>query len=408
MTRTIVASALSLLAAAALAAAPPLEQAPLPQVIPIAELVKQLGSDDFAAREAATRRLSSMVLDPPPALLAATKSENPEVRGRAAKVVQAMRTNVTLARMPRGERFAQQGKVDLFVAATAVWGLKPDDRRLWLPAFDLGRRLIAKAGMTGERKPNGCPAAYKDYETFQEVNSPRYTRVDKVYIRQEADPHPLPFHNEAIQAPGVAEPKGINRNLIVSRGSVMAASGIAKSVVMANGDITARSIMYDSVVVCDGDVTITEGEISTCVVVARGNITAAGGADTSVLMAGGKVTLGKERRTKGELYNVIVEGEPNTLGLSFFELRETLGVLVEAKGGEVIVTNYKVRGAFAAAGFAAAGVKIGDVITAVNGKKPESVESLRRLLRDALAVGDATVTLNRGEKTLTVKVSLPE
>jgi S1-C subfamily serine protease len=58
--------------------------------------------------------------------------------------------------------------------------------------------------------------------------------------------------------------------------------------------------------------------------------------------------------------------------------------------------------------FAKAGVKAGDVITDVNGKKPESAEALRRLLRDALAVGDATVTLRRGDKTETVKVTLPE
>ena len=46
--------------------------------------------------------------------------------------------------------------------------------------------------------------------------------------------------------------------------------------------------------------------------------------------------------------------------------------------------------------------------TEVNGKKPTDAESLRRLLRDALAIGDATVKLQRGEKTEVVKVSLPE
>jgi S1-C subfamily serine protease len=53
-------------------------------------------------------------------------------------------------------------------------------------------------------------------------------------------------------------------------------------------------------------------------------------------------------------------------------------------------------------------VWVGDIIAEVNGKKPEAAESLRRLLRDALAVGDATVKLNRGGKSVTVKVSLPE
>ena len=53
-------------------------------------------------------------------------------------------------------------------------------------------------------------------------------------------------------------------------------------------------------------------------------------------------------------------------------------------------------------------MKVGDVVAAVNGTKPDSAESLRRLLRDALALGDATVTLKRGDTTETVKVSLPD
>jgi hypothetical protein len=403
---TIAAGVLPLLTAAAIVAAPQLEQAPPPRAVDVAALVKQLGSDDFAEREAATRRLSALVLDPPPELLAATRSESPEVRGRAATAAESMRRNVALVRMPRGEQFARQSKVDLFVAATAVWDLKPEDRRLWEPALDLGRRLIAKADMTKQRKPNGCPAAYKDYETFQDLKSPRYARVDQVYVRKDADTLLLSSYNEAIQAPAVAEPKAIGGSLVVSRGSVSASSAIAKSVVLANGDISARTITYDSILVCDGNVTITEGEISRCVVVARGNISAAEGADTSVLMAGGKVRLGKERVTKRQAesghYNVIVEGEPNTLGLAFFELA-TVGVVVKLEGGEVTVANFKVQSAFAAAG-----VEIGDVITAVNGKKPDSAESLRRLLRDALALGDAAVVVRRGDATETLKVSLPE
>ena len=58
--------------------------------------------------------------------------------------------------------------------------------------------------------------------------------------------------------------------------------------------------------------------------------------------------------------------------------------------------------------FSQAGVRVGDIIAEVNGKKHDSPESLRRLLRDALAIGEATVKLQRGDKTETVKVVLPE
>ena len=48
------------------------------------------------------------------------------------------------------------------------------------------------------------------------------------------------------------------------------------------------------------------------------------------------------------------------------------------------------------------------VVESVNGATPESAESLRRLLRDALAVGDATVKVKRGETVHTLRVVLPE
>ena len=79
-------------------------------------------------------------------------------------------------------------------------------------------------------------------------------------------------------------------------------------------------------------------------------------------------------------------------------------------GLEVTDTEKVVRVKAVADGkaFAAAGAKVGDVVEGVNGKKPDSAESLRRLLRDALAVGDATVTVRRGDATHTLKVTLPE
>jgi S1-C subfamily serine protease len=99
----------------------------------------------------------------------------------------------------------------------------------------------------------------------------------------------------------------------------------------------------------------------------------------------------------------IKEKESNPLNfITFFELRR-VGLEVKAADGAVRVSAV-------AAGKACekAGVKAGDTILEVNGKKPADAEALRRLLRDALAVGDAAVKLQRGNDTLTVKLALPE
>jgi S1-C subfamily serine protease len=170
-----------------------------------------------------------------------------------------------------------------------------------------------------------------------------------------------------------------------------------------NGDVTAETAMNSVVIVCDGDVTLTDHFTTRSLVVARGNITLSQGAWSSTLIAGGKVTLGEKRPPVRGWENVIKENESNPLGyIKFFEL-STVGV--EAKLAD---TSVKVTAVADGKPFAKAGVKVGDAIAGVNGKKPESAESLRRLLRDALAVGDATLTLKRGDKTETVTVTLPE
>src|SRR5580698_2525823 len=123
--------------------------APPPRLIPVAEWVEQLGSKDTGGRDASAKRLSALALNPPPELLALAKSKDTDIGERASKVAQNMRWNVAATRLSRGQRFVEQGRIDLFVAATAIWDLKPDDSRLWVPAVDLGRKLIEEADMQG-------------------------------------------------------------------------------------------------------------------------------------------------------------------------------------------------------------------------------------------------------------------
>ncbi len=405
MSRLLLVVGLSL-GAGMLAAAGGPPQAPPPRRIPVEELVKQLASADTAKREAAEKRLGAIALDPPPELLAATKADDADLRERASKIAQAMSWNVVATKLPRGQRFAEQGRVDLFVAATAAWNLKPDDDRLWEPAVDLGRRLIEKADMTGNRKPHNCPSSFRDYATYKRLVPPRFKRLDELYTRpdpQQANP-PVLWYQEAVQAPGVSSPTGIIHNLIISRGTVQTEKTVQASVMFVSGDMTSRGVVISSVIVCDGDVTVIDSDIDQALVVARGNITVKGSARRAVLIAGRKVTLGDKREPKSvHHFNVIKENEPNPLGfITFFELSRV--------GLEVKLADGAVRVAAVAAKKAGdkAGLKVGDAILDVNGKKPADGESLRRLLRDALAVGDAAVKLHRGDKTETVTLSLPD
>jgi len=394
------------------------DEAPPPRAVDVAAIVRQLGSEDYAEREAATRRLSTLSVDDvPPELLAALKSDNPEVRDRAARAARALKEHIAAereraaaARLPRGERFARLGRIDLYVASTAATDYKANDLRLWVPAYELGVRVVEKAEMTGDRKPQGGATWFKDFSTYcSAYPSLRFTRSTTTF---DGPAHGAGGNQNAIQSAGVTTPDTLYA-LVVSRGSVVAAS-FSASLILANGDLRSRYDISNSVVICDGDVRL-KGDVQKSLVVARGNITVGGTASASTLVAGGTVTIATPpepaRRVANPLlqreldsYKVVVEEKvAKPLGyITFFEL-SAVGVEVAEAGGAVRVT--KVAGDRP---FAAAGARAGDVVAAVSGKKPDGAESLRRLLRDSLALGNATVTLKRGEATVTVTVALPD
>ena len=111
---------------------------PPPRPVDVAAIVRRLGSEDFSQREEASRHLSTLSVDaPPPELLTARNSPNPEIRDRARRAVKALELHIVrereraeLSRLPRSERFARRGQVDLYVASTAANKLKADDDRL--------------------------------------------------------------------------------------------------------------------------------------------------------------------------------------------------------------------------------------------------------------------------------------
>jgi PDZ domain len=378
-------------------------QAPPPRpVLSTAELVQQLSSEDFQEREEATRRLAALDADkPPPELIEAAKSDNPDLRGRAAKAVEAIRWRAAGRHLEHDRKFADRGAIDLFVASSAAWDVKADDSRVWESVLDISKELFKKAN---KFPPNQCPAAFKDLAAFRKACHPRFIKTDTLYRRGEekSETGGIRTHYQGgILAPEVDDPWALTMNIIVARGNVRADACINSCIVFANGNVAVGTYFSGSVIVCDGDVE-TRDRVLSCLIIARGNIKARGTVAMSTLISGGKVTV-KEVATDEIGKPIIKENVAKPLDfVTFFEL--------SAVGVEVKVADKAVQVSTVAKGkaFAKADVQVGDIIVEVNGKKPTDTESLRRLLRDALAVGDATVKLQRSDKTETVKVALPE
>ena len=134
--------------------------------------------------------------------------------------------------------------------------------------------------------------------------------------------------------------------------------------------------MIRGAIICDGDVVMKGMHGS--FIIARGSVTVEGYGSENTIIAGGTVVFKKpvplpnQQTIPKERENRIQEKVNAPLGyITFFEL-STVGVEVEAAGKVV-----QVSAVVDDKPFADAGVKMGDIITQVNGKKPDSAESLR-------------------------------
>jgi hypothetical protein len=393
--------------AAALACAEP-PVAPAPRAVDVAALVRALGHADFATREAAGARLANLPLDaPPPELLAALKSDDPEVRARAPEVLRAFRAAAAeraIRRLPALERFAVRGQVDLFVASSNTLEIG-EEERAWSVAMNAGRILLGKEHLKGTRKPDPAPTAHTAFADYKKGSTVRTIRFDGIYKRPVIDARTGRAQNsfpEAILSAGIEEAKYTTNSLVVSRGPVTSQS-LTQSLVFANGNVRADRA-NSSVVICDGDVVIDE-ELMCCLIVARGNVILPKNVIGGKVVCGGKVIQKRaaQRDLPPEFANVFVENDAHAYKfVTFFELHR-VGIEAKVEGTALVLSAVK---GDSVAG--RAGLKTGDVVLRAGGAKPADAEALRRALRDALAVGDAKVQVRRAGNTVEAQFGLPE
>jgi hypothetical protein len=373
---------------------------PAPRPVPIAALVERLGSDSFDEREASTKRLAALNLDViPKELSKALESDDPEVRKRATVVVEAIQNRIVERVIGRGLAFAHRGDVSLFVAATAKWTLPADNPRVWDAPFEVAAEITSRA-QKGGWKPSGS-FPWRDRKLYFAMRTPERVLTSGLYTpkekRGEGRETTLP-HTAIVRE--YVSPKGSQWSVIVAVGKASVTGGMKSTGLFCNGDLVHASRITDSLVVCDGD--LQAEVLDGAIIIARGNIRVTRSPGMSLLIAGGDITCDAPNAAKPQLQNTFKPREPNPLGfVKFFELSRV--------GLDVTDTDKVVRvKAVADGAFAKAGAKVGDVVEGVNGAKPDSAESLRRLLRDALALGDATVAVRRADAKHTLRVVLPE
>jgi hypothetical protein len=394
--------------------------------------VRQLGDPDFAVREAATRKL---MRHPKafPAVREASRSSDAEVARRAADILKVYGRLEAERSLPKIKAHVRDWEPDLFVERVLRYGGNED--HVWLATIDFGyasyELLVQRerALIKNPRRRGGIPAGLPE--------------KDLVLERRGGTTHTLSPDTRMVTDRGWYFFRG--RSLAVGTLPALRLAVVEDSLravglvnfAFVNGPVSivtgppapwplnirgeSKSVL-SGVMVCDGDidfpdlgkadyegiggVVVSNGTVRcpkyiSGMILATGDVYIPEGAKIqyALIRAGGKIHAPKKYDVSD---SELIENAPDpTAPFKFFELSR-VGLAVKAADGGVRVEKAEEKKPFAAAG-----LRKGDVVTAVDGKKAESVAGFRKQIRFAFVQGDCTLNIRRGaeSKELTVRFS---
>ncbi len=357
----------------------------------IDELIAQLGSQDFSLREAAKRRLMERE-DAIPALRRACKSADAEVARRAQDILDALSRNGEERDFARLADLAKRGAVDQAIERFVRREKWHDEPACWQVIADLEGKLNDL-----ERKTFGSVSMGPGYKIRVTDKDARgfVSQQDLKIVASRPASQEMWKGRAVLRAEEIAKGEEIALSLFALSGNIKV-HHIDDCAVFAGGSIEADDIS-NALIVCDGDVTVLYGALKRSLVIARGTVRCERVIENARIISCGEV---KYKRAEWVVNSKIVEKEAKPLGfVTFFDPAE-VGIKVEKADG-----GARVKEAAQGKRFAAAGLRAGDLITALDGDAVKDAESFRRLLRARLAVdADMVLKVRRGEQTIPLRV----
>jgi hypothetical protein len=369
----------------------------------IEELVRQLGDNDFATREEATRRLMTRE-DAVPALRKALRSPDQEVARRAAKVLEALHHKEDKRVLARLQELGKNGEADQAAELLVRRQNWDDEGAAWQVMTVLAGKVVDLGQKEfGADRPippvQGLPVG--DFRRWADDYHAEFLTKGRVAF----DRNKGRMGGFVVRAADISLMDAIGGSLLVAAGSVRTPTPMDQSreigpgVIIAGGSVDLDSIS-GCVIVTDGDVTARDG-IDQSLIVARGDVRCPGFARNSRIVTSGSVHLAGEKNAHGMQ---VKEREATPLGfVRFFDPARAGVTVTEAEGG-VRVTAVK-----EGKPFARAGLQSDDLIRTIDGTAVEGPESFRRLLRTALAEGGTMVfNVRRAGGTMEIRVGCPD
>jgi hypothetical protein len=357
----------------------------------VRQLIAELGSKSFEAREAATRELRNRP-GAIPELRQAVGAADQEVARRAKAILAYFSEEETRRSLALLASWGKSRQVDRVVEAIVRQKIKGEAAACHAVATKLAWDLLQRQKQYYPKCRIHVPMEWP-YEEFP--HRAKGTEVQRVV----APLPPLQAGRPYFVSGGVVTFQRFPPySLIVATGKVEAAPGrvsIRDSVIFTNGPVDLQSA-HDSIIVCDGDCTIRRN-LHECLIVARGQVKCPPDSHNCLIITTGEVVDAGERMLK---QNMIKQHEPQLLGFAdFFDLhREGIDIKEEKEGLRVTAVRSDTA-------FSRAGLRSGDLILKVAGKTVTATEAFQRLIRRKLVAEEvATFTVRRAERALEVPV----
>jgi hypothetical protein len=231
------------------------------------QLVDQLGSDDFDARENAAKRLLELDEVALPALKDGTKSTDAEVRQKAEELAAMIATRVEERAIQKMFAEIDRGGLEKFIDRMA----KDKDfatEEHWLLVRTIATAIEKRATEVADRPFRVVTLDVAKMETLRTMPE-KAANMARIVLNNDTS----------------TVKEGLFNCILVSNGPVGRLERLNNCIVIVNGDIEGATVMRNCVVLCRGNIGRTR-QIDTSVVLATGNVSSADTIHASLIEVG--------------------------------------------------------------------------------------------------------------------------
>lgn len=357
----------------------------------VADLIQQLGDEDFVVRENATNKLllrKSIRAD----LLKATNSSDPERARRARHIVDKLDAVL----FNRLWQFRKLELLDCVVEIMCQFEDIPTKPEYWDPVISLGQASRTQGLALGNQ---GAAVPDRRSTWFRVDAEKGFQECAPIFLTKQP---PLPRQGgRAISY--IIKDKRLEFNIPVNNSILIASErmdlgNVSSSIVICNGPIRIQSAI-NCLIVCDGDcvVDICAGDSQ---IIASGSIRLKEFLQSSRFIAGRKIEkINPRMETRG---SVLLENQAVGTGGMLFLDPARFGVTIEPGPQAVRIKNLTARKAFADAG-----LRVDDLVLALGDHKTDSPDAFRRALRQHFGEDrDVVFSIRRGDQPLNIIVPM--